>query len=67
MIDYNDIYVLAKETCPSKKHDSRSLSNRSTNILERSVIVTTRGQMWSITMVSRGCILQLLQRNLVMI
>jgi hypothetical protein len=59
MIDYNNIYVPAKETDPSKKHNLRSLFNGSTNILKCSV-VTTKGQMRSVSMVSRGCALQLL-------
>lgn len=60
MIDYSNICVLAKETGPSKKHDSRSLSNGSTNILECSVVVIAKGQMRLVSMVSRGCALQLL-------
>ncbi len=59
MIDYNIIYVVAKEIGPSKKHDSRSLSTGSTNILECNVNVITRGEMQLVSMVSKGCSLQL--------
>jgi hypothetical protein len=45
MIDYNNIYVVAKEIGPSKKHDSRSLSNGSPNTLECNVAVTSMGEM----------------------
>jgi len=43
-----------------KKQNSRSLSNGSTNTLECSAIITTRGEMWLVSMVSRGFALQLL-------
>ncbi len=44
MIDYNNIYVVAKETGPSKKHGSSSLSNGSINIVECNVVVITMGR-----------------------
>jgi hypothetical protein len=56
MIDYSNIYVVAKEIGPSKKHE---LSNGSANTPKCNAIVTTRGEMQSVSMVSKGCALQL--------
>jgi len=59
MIDYSNIYATTKEIGPSKKHGSRSLYNGSTNTLECNAIVTIKGEMQSVSMVSRSCVLQL--------
>jgi hypothetical protein len=59
MNDYSDIYVATKETSPSKKHGSRSLSNGSTNTLQCSTVVIAKGEMRLVSMVSKGCALQL--------
>jgi hypothetical protein len=60
MIDYSNIYVVVKAKASlSKKWGSRSLSNGSTIFPKCNTIFTTRGEMRSISMVSRGCALQL--------
>jgi hypothetical protein len=59
MIDYNNIYAATKKIGPSKKHSSRSLSNGSTNTPKCNVVVIARGEMLLVSMVSRGCVLQL--------